>query len=96
MFQSEDFKNEIARGDFTISEVGPDGMVAMPLNSAGTDPIKAFILKGLGIVRGQAPLSIDISPLPDLVEKLPGAGFIAERPFGIISTLMKPVGHECG
>ena len=42
MFQSEDFKNEIARGDFTISEVGPDGMVAMPLNSAGTDPIKAF------------------------------------------------------
>ena len=32
MFQSEDFKNEIARGDFTISEVGPDGMVAMPIN----------------------------------------------------------------
>ena len=32
--------------------------------------------------------------LPDLVEKLPGVGFIAERPFGIISTVMKPVEHE--
>lgn len=41
-------------------------------------------------------LSIANSPLPDLVEKLPGVGFIEERPFGIISTLMKPVGHECG
>ena len=38
----------------------------------------------VGIVRGQAPLSIDISLLPDLVEKLPDAGFIAEMPFGII------------
>ena len=34
----------------------------------------------VGIVRGQAPLSIDISLLP----KLPGVGFIAEMPFGII------------
>ena len=50
----------------------------------------------VGIVRGQAPLSIDISLLPDLVEKLPDAGLIAEMPFGIISTVMKPVGHECG
>ena len=50
----------------------------------------------VGIARGQASLSIDISLLPDLVEKLPGVGFIAERPFGIISTVMKPVGHECG
>lgn len=58
-------------------------------NSAGTDPVKAFILKGFGIVREQAPLSIDISLLPDLVEKLPGVGFIEERPFGIISTVMK-------
>ena len=31
VFQSEDFKHEIARGDFVIREVGPDGMVAMPL-----------------------------------------------------------------
>ena len=38
----------------------------------------------VGIVRGQAPLSIANSPLPDLVEKLPDAGFIAEMPFGII------------
>jgi hypothetical protein len=45
-------------------------------NSAGTDSIKAFILKGFGIVWEQAPLSIDISPLPDSVEKLPGVGFI--------------------
>ena len=45
------------------------------MNSTGTDPVKAFIIKGFGIVRGQAPLSIDISPLPDLVEKLPDAGF---------------------
>lgn len=66
------------------------------LNSAGTDPIKAFILKGFGIVRGQAPLSIDISLLPDLVEKLPNVGFVEEGPFGIISTVMKPAGHECG
>ena len=50
----------------------------------------------VGIVRGQAPLSIANSPLPDLEEKLPDAGFIAEMPFGIISTLMKPAGHECG
>jgi hypothetical protein len=35
-------------------------------------------------------------PLPDSVEKLLDAGFIAERSFGIISTLMKPAGHECG
>lgn len=41
-------------------------------------------------------LSIANSPLPDLEEKLPGVGFIEERPFGIISTVMKPVGHECG
>jgi hypothetical protein len=65
-------------------------------NSAGTDLIKAFIIKGFGIALGQVPLSIDISPLPDSVEKLPGVGFIEERPFGIISTVMKPVGHECG
>ena len=50
----------------------------------------------VGIVRGQYPLSIANSPLPDLVERLPGVGFIAERPFGIISTVMKPVGHERG
>ena len=50
----------------------------------------------VGIVRGQAPLSIANSPLPDLVEKLPGVGFIAEGAFGIISTVMKHVGHECG
>ena len=50
----------------------------------------------VGIVRVQAPLSIANSPLPDLAEKLPDAGFIEERPFGIISTVMKPVGHERG
>jgi hypothetical protein len=44
----------------------------------GTDPIKAFIIKGFGIAREQAPLSVANSPLPDSVEKLPGAGFIAE------------------
>lgn len=66
------------------------------VNSAETDPIIAFILKGFGIMWKQAPLSIDISLLPDLVEKLPGVGFIEERPFGIISTVMEPVGHECG
>ena len=49
----------------------------------------------VGIVRVQAPLSIANSPLPDLEEKLPGVGFIEERPFGIISMVMKPVGHEC-
>jgi len=54
------------------------------------------VFSRVGIVRGQAPLSIDISLLPDLEEKLPGVGFIEERPFGIISTVMKPVGHECG
>ena len=43
---------------------------------------------------GQAPLSIDISLLPDLVEKLPGVGFVKEGPFGIVSTVMKPVGHD--
>ena len=31
VFQSEDFKHEIARGDFTVREVGADGLVAMPL-----------------------------------------------------------------
>lgn len=50
----------------------------------------------VGIVRGQAPLSIANSPLPDLAEKLPDVGFIAEEAFGIISTEMKHVGHECG
>ena len=39
---------------------------------------------------------LHLLPLPDLVEKLLDAGFIAERPFGIISTVMNPVGHECG
>lgn len=42
-------------------------------------------------IQGVSPFA-----LPDLVEKLPGVGFIEERPFGIISTVMKPVGHECG
>ena len=55
------------------------------VNPAGTGPIKAFILKGFAIVREQAPLSIANSPLPDLAEKLPGVGFIAERIFDIIS-----------
>lgn len=34
------------------------------IKKLGTDPIKAFILKGFGIVWEQAPLSIANSPLP--------------------------------
>jgi hypothetical protein len=54
------------------------------------------VFSRVGIVRVQAPLSIANSPLPVSVEKLLDAGFIEERPFGIIYTVMKPVGHECG
>ena len=42
VFQSEDFKHEIARGDFVIREVGPDGMVAMPLNKYVNAGVYAF------------------------------------------------------
>ena len=47
------------------------------------------------IVQSSAALSRSFL-LPEMAEKLPDAGFIAERPFDIISMVMKPVRHECG